>query len=253
MAMFAKCQGVATLAIALVLAGADRARGQGFRVLPNQPFVNNAAFFMNPGLAQARFLSGLQGQAVVNSLSNPFGPGGLGAAALANPYTSGAIGSASLANPYVPAGANYGSAYSPYGYPPYYSDPLMGAADVLRSYGDVVNAQEKARILREAAKQSRLETAKKRFDTERYIQDNTPTFTEEQAKVTAQVLKRLQSTSNPFEIHSGASLNIMLDDLKKNMSKRVVLGAINLPDNVLLHINVTTGPGNLGLLRHGGR
>ena len=35
----------------------------------------------------------------------------------------------------------------------------------------------------------------------------------------------------------------MLDDLKKNMTKRVVLGAINLPDNVLLHINVTTGPG----------
>src|SRR5882762_3445564 len=74
-AMFAKCNGVAALAIALVLAGADRVRGQGFRVLPNQPFVNNAAFFMNPGLAQARFLSGLQalqGQAAVNSFSNPF-------------------------------------------------------------------------------------------------------------------------------------------------------------------------------------
>jgi hypothetical protein len=67
------------------------------------------------------------------------------------------------------------------------------------------------------------------------------------------VLKRLQSTSNPFEIRSGASLNVLLDDLRKSPGKRVALEASNLPDSVLAHINVTSGPGNLGLLRDGGR
>ena len=70
-----------------------------------------------------------------------------------------------------PAMTPYSPYYNPYSpYP--YGGFLSGAADVLKAYGTVITSQEQARIMREAAKQARLDTEKKRFDLERYIKEH---------------------------------------------------------------------------------
>src|SRR5262249_4784468 len=82
------------------------------------------------------------------------------------------------------SGGGYGGGYfPPYGYP-YQLYPFegyfQGTADIMKAYGTVLKDQEQARILHEAAKQAKLDTERKRFDLNRYIKENTPTFTEEQ-------------------------------------------------------------------------
>jgi hypothetical protein len=242
---------VAAVVLGLLSVGAAPAHAQ-FPSIPNQPFVNNPNLFMNPSLAQAQFLYNLQQLQAIQGrgmFSNPYvQPGGFPSAPAINP----------LVNPYVPGSmASDPTAYDQYRNPYYYESPaggfLRGAADTLRAYGSVITSQEQARIMREAAKQARLETEKRRFDLERYIKENTPTFTEESLKLTKQVLKRVQNTSNPYEIWAGNGPNVLLDDLRKHAGKRASLEPINLPENVVRRLNVTKTFGNLGLLRDDGR
>jgi len=109
--------------------------------------------------------------------------------------------------------------------------------------------------MREQANQARIETAKKRFEYELYVKANTPTYTEIQAKIAKDTLKRIQNTSNVSEIWSGRAQKILLDDLRnKTRGKKVSVDPISLSEDVLKHLNITTKPGgNLGLLRSGGR
>lgn len=259
--MFARRCGAAMLAVGVVFAAAAEVRAQGFGVLPNQPFVSSPNLFLNPALTQSQFVYNLQtlqalqaraqAQAGANVFSNPYLRPGFAADPLANPYAPGSANP--LVNPYVSPDP-YTSPYTnPYYY---YPDPaggfLRGAADTLRAYSTVITSQEQARIMREAAKQARLETEKKRFDLERYIKDNTPTFTEEQAKIYKQILKKVQTTSNPYEIWAGSGPNVLLDDVRKHLGKRASLEPIHLPESVLRRLNVTKTFGNLGLLRDDG-
>ena len=125
---------------------------------------------------------------------------------------------------------------------------LFGYADVMRAYGQNVNQYEQARLLREQAYQSQIDTAKKKFDYLMYVRANTPTFTQEQARVANQVLRRIQTNSNPAEISSGTALNILLDDLRRHIGKRVSMEPIQLSDEVLKQLNVVKNAGNLGRL-----
>ena len=183
------------------------------------------------------------GGGFVNPYTPSFGGG------FTNPYTPG--GGAGLPNPF--SGGGYG------GYPYTFIPPegyfLQGAASVMNAYGNVLTSQEQARLMREQALQAKLETAKKRFELELYIKANTPTYTEIQAKIAKDTLKRIQNTNNVSEIWSGRAPKILLDDLKnKVLAKKVSIEAIPLSDEVLQHLNVTTKPGaNLGLLRNQGR
>jgi len=192
----------------------------------------------------------------------------------ANPYTPGTPGvsldptAGGGSNPYAPlsgAGdpyvANPYSPLSPYGSP--YSNPalgpgftLMGAADVMRAYGTVITKQEQARIMRQEVHQARLVTAKNKFDLDMYIKEHTPTFNQEQEKITKSILKRIQERSNPAEVVEGRSHNFLLDDVDKNYTKGTGLQDIPLEESVLKHLNVKpAGIGNssLGLLRDGGK
>src|SRR5262249_36727935 len=56
---------------------------------------------------------------------------------------------------------------------------LMGQAAVISASGDLITAQEQARILREQANQAKLDTRKQAFDLMLYERAMTPTFTEE--------------------------------------------------------------------------
>jgi hypothetical protein len=217
---------------------------------------------VGPGLTQAQYMGNLaSGQVLPPFAGNP----GAGPAAGFNPYAQGG----GFINPYTPGGAGLGNQYSPGGgsgylgsglpYMPYGSfiPPagyfLMGAAQVMNAYPNVIKGNEEARILREQALQARIETAKKRFEYELWVKANTPTYTEEQAKIYKTTIKRIQHTTNPSEIYSGSSLNILLDDLRKVKGK-VRSDPLPLSEETLKHLNVTgvKGVGNLGLLRNNG-
>jgi len=173
-------------------------------------------------------------------LSNPYSAGGYGAGAY-DPYSS------ALSNPYAYGGGYSGGQGASTGY------ALMGASDVLRSYGSMLTSTEQARLLREQVNQSRLETQKKRFDLDAYIRNNTPTFTEEQAKITRSTLKRIQTNSSPAEVTSGRALNFLLDDIRNHRGKSFTMSPIPLDDYVLKHVNITTRNNGLGVLRDGGK
>jgi len=205
------------------------------------PYMNYGANPYNPGLGYG---------------ANPYTPTSSGYGS--NPYstTSGGGSDPYSSNPYSPSSAALMGGYGMYSNPalgPGYT--LMGGADVMRAYGNVITSQEKARMLREQYYQAKLETKKKQFDLDQYIKANTPTFTEEQAKVAKQTLKRIQTTSNPAEIADGRSLNYLLEDVEKYASK--TLPDMPLPGgDALTHINVKPAGldgQSLGLLRDGGK
>src|SRR5262249_17910472 len=133
---------------------------------------------------------------VANFYNPPFFGGGFGggfappiATPFVNPYQPSGAGYGIGSNPYDPSGSfGGGSGWNPYNpWNPWNNNPfggpggtLIGAANVMQSYGSVINAQEQARILREQALQAKLETRKKAFDLDMYIKANTPTYTQEQ-------------------------------------------------------------------------
>jgi hypothetical protein len=178
-----------------------------------------------------------------------------------NPYTPIGQGSPYVPNPYLP-NPNVGP-YSRYNYPySYFSDSnpgsgigdaLFGQADVMRAYGTLINNYEQARILRQQSIQAKFDTQRKRFELEMYIKANTPTFTEDQAKIAQTTLKRIRSNSTQAEIASGKSLNFMLDDVVRFTNRKVPTDNLPLSENVLMQLNVTTNTLGIGLLRNEGK
>jgi len=271
------------LSAAVVLASAGEGRGQFvFKTIPSAQQMNpvNPYYLVAPGLSQQQYLYNIQQYAKVAQQippwlygynpyppvvvqpyvppypyptpyptpypypplyngSNPYQPTTL------NPYSQ-----SSLSNPYLST-PGYSSAINPY--LPYmnpYGGFLFGEADVMRAYGSLLNSNEQARLLREQYYQSKIDTAKKKFDFEMYVKANTPTFAQEQAKIAKNTLKRIQENSNPAEIASGKSQNFLLQDLAK-FPKRDVNLDVPLDETVLKHLNVTKTFGNLGVLRDG--
>jgi hypothetical protein len=199
----------------------------------NNPFNNPyAAYQQQLANAQVQALGNLAAQQAFN---NPYGPG-----AVANPYTQIPY-NPYYTNPYV---GNLGPGYT-----------LMGSADVVRAYNQTLTTLEQARLLREQYYQSKLETKRKAFDLEMYIKMNTPSWSEEQAKITRSTLKRIQSASNPHEIANGFALNFVLDDLRKYPNKKISAEPIQMEESMLQQLNVAKGTGSIGLgaLRNDGK
>ncbi len=127
---------------------------------------------------------------------------------------------------------------------------LQGASMVIEARGQYLMDSEWARILREQANQANLQTQKAKFDLERYIKENTPTWSDEQKKILDNRLQRIRESASPGEIFSGEALNLLLEDLQtKQIAKVAVENMPHLSKEVLGHLNVTAGNnGNLGLL-----
>ena len=240
---------VAAVAGLVVLLGESRVLAQ-----PANPYWRTIQ-----GLTQAQYLQNLlatqQGLPLLPAVNPAFTPGGF-----VNPYTP-SLGGGSF-NPYTPGGGAglpnpfpYGGGGYPYTFIPPEGYFLQGAAAVMNAYGNVITSNEQARLMREQANQAKIETAKKRFEYELYVKANTPTYTEIQAKIAKDTLKRIQNTNNVTEIWSGRAPKILLDDLRnKVLTKKVSVDPIPLSEDVLQRLNVTTkSGGNLGLLRNQGR
>ncbi len=245
MATVSKRIGVVALAVLGWAAALPAAHAQ----FPFNPYGNAA----NPYVAQQQFMSNMQ---LAGGFNNPFAmPNAVGSA---NPYTPVGAGYGAGANPYSPAGgapAYASSLINPYN--PYLtSSPgfeLMGQADVIRAYSVALTGQEQARVMRQQYYQAKLDTQKRKFELEMYIKANTPSFTEEQQKIAALTLKRLQTSNNPVEIYSAKSLNVILDDLRRAPGKKVAMDKIELSEDLLRRINVTGATFSLGILRDNGK
>jgi hypothetical protein len=235
--------------IRIVLAGVLMALGVCLSQGSVQAQFGNpfAAYYQNQLNQQA--WAGQQafvGQAGLANVYSPFAGG--------NPYSPAGLGG----NPYTPSlgtGLLNSLGYSPYALSPGvgYGVSLMGQAEVMKSYGTVITSQEQARSLREKANQDKLDTQKKAFDLAMYIKANTPTYTQEQAAIAKQTLKRIQSLSLPGEVANGKSLNYLLDDLRKFPNKKIALEALPISESQLTRVNVTKSDYGVGLLRDGNR
>jgi hypothetical protein len=103
------------------------------------------------------------------------------------------------------------------------------------------------------ALQAKLDTKKKAFDLAAYIRDNTPSFSQTEAKVQRQILARVQANATPQEIVSGKAQNVLLKNLEKFAGRKVPVAPVNLDEDTLKQLNVTSAHGNLGLLRNNGQ
>lgn len=228
------------------------------------------------GLASILVLGGLSvspvlGQIAPYGVAQPYGganPGmaGIGAGLYGgamNPYMAMGAGYGGISNPYGAYSQTSGSGYNPFMYPYYGQDnggifgraggALYGASQVISAYGQALNAQEQSRIMREQYYQAKLETQRRAFDLSMYIAARTPSFTEVQANVARNTLRRLQNAAAPVEIANGKALNVLLDDASKFGAKRPALDAITLAPDVLKQLNVTKQGSGVGVLRNDGK
>jgi hypothetical protein len=150
---------------------------------------------------------------------------------------------------YPPPNPGYGG----YGgfYPGRTGGALYGSAAVIDSQSNLMLDQERARVLREQANQAKLDTKRKAFDERAYERANTPSWTEEQAKIQGQILGRILSNATNMEIISGKAQNTILPYLQ-GLSNRGVMGPpVPLDPGLLLQVNVTAGDNDasVGLLK----
>jgi hypothetical protein len=198
-------------------------------------------------------------------ISNPYGGGGYpivvggygggGGGGGSNPYGGALV---DPGNPYSSAlAATAGTGSNPYSsgysFDPY-SGFLNGSANVISAFSQNMLNQERARILREMSLQAKEQTRKMRFETDKFIRDNTPTFTQEQAKIAKTTLERIRTNASPAEIESGKAVNLLLKDLARFQDKKEDITQ-SIDEDILKHLNITNpdGVGNLGLLRNDGQ
>jgi hypothetical protein len=148
----------------------------------------------------------------------------------------------------------YNPYYNPYGNP--YDTTgaaLSGAADVNRSYGDVINAQEQARVTREKANQAKLDTKKQAFDLMMYEKANTPTYTETLTKDKQQILIRMMNFPIRSEVTDGKSLNTMLPFLQSLSAGGAQGPPVPIAQSIVNQLNISgSGNSSVGMLRDGG-
>jgi hypothetical protein len=145
----------------------------------------------------------------------------------------------------------YANPYYPQGSPGY--NYLNGQADVVRAQGDLANANEQARILREKANQAKIDTKRKAFDEMMYEKANTPTYTEELSQEKAMLLTRLMNHPIKAEITDGKTLNAMLPLLESLSAQGTQGPPVPLSQSLVNQLNISgSGTSSVGMLRAGG-
>jgi hypothetical protein len=161
-----------------------------------------------------------------------------------------------LANPYNYAPVQVPSPYWGYSYSySYFSygDYLHGAADVIRSQGQFMINKQQANLLREEYQQQKLVTRRKEYEQWRWERDfKNQAYEQERKRIREAEIERDRNDPPQTQILAGASLNLLLAELKKapNLSPG---RSAPVNSDWLPHIHVTyassgTG-GNVGLLK----
>jgi hypothetical protein len=170
----------------------------------------------------------------------------------------------------VPAGAYTGPAmypmpapasggFNPWGWGWGASNPyegyLNGAANVTLANAQYQMITQQARLVREQANQTHLDTRRKTMEQRQWELAQMPDPEEERQRDMYRALNRARNNPPAVEIWSGDALNSILTAIQSAQSRGVKGPPMPLPPDLLRHINVTTGVtrGSTGLLRDGGK
>jgi hypothetical protein len=135
---------------------------------------------------------------------------------------------------------------------------MVGSADVINAQGRFMVNTQQAYQQREQVRSERIANRRRLFDEYLYEREKTPTAEDDRQRSMQQNLQRSRNNPPVTEVYSGKALNDLLADLRKLPSKpegAALAGLQQLPldEDGLKHINVTTGAGNIGLLKNEGR
>jgi hypothetical protein len=149
---------------------------------------------------------------------------------------------------YNPWGGGYGAGSRAEGY-------LNGAANVTTANAEYQMINQQARLVREQANQSHLDTRKKTIEERQYELAQTPDPEEERQKDMYRALNRSRHNPPAVEIWAGDALNSLLTALQTVQRQGVRGPLVPLAPDLVQHINVTTGVtrGSTGLLKAGGK
>ncbi len=130
---------------------------------------------------------------------------------------------------------------------------LRGVADVTNSNAQYQVTIQQARIAQTQADMSKLDLRRRIFDEARYEQMMRPNPEDVRIADIAAALNRSRRSPPLGEIWSGKALNDLYGYLSDQQSKGNRGPNIPIDDDMLKHVNVTTGTGgSIGLLKDGG-
>jgi hypothetical protein len=145
--------------------------------------------------------------------------------------------------------------YAPYTYNGPLGGYLSGGADVINAQGQFMVNQQQAFQQREQVKQARIVTRRQAFDEWLYERDRTPTPEDERERFRLEQVRHSRNDPGLTEIWSGKALNELLLGIQKQQAQRIQGPSVPLDDDILKHINLTSGASgaSLGVLKDGGR
>jgi hypothetical protein len=136
-----------------------------------------------------------------------------------------------------------------------YGSYWSGTAGVVAANGQLMVDQQQAFIMKEQARQARIDTRRKGFDEYLYERDARPTTEDDRERDRIENLRRSRNDPPVSEIWSGKSLNDLLLAIQQNQAQGRPGPKVPLAPDVLNHINVaaTAGRGSVGILRDEGK
>jgi hypothetical protein len=165
---------------------------------------------------------------------------------------------------YPPPGYGYGAYLFPYGagYYPLLTNPytgyLTGSADITTANANYHKTIQEARLLREQANRSALDTRRKfleqaQWERAEWLKRHDPEVVRQQGQTWE--LDRARHNPPLVDILSGRALNTLLTHVAKQQSRGERGPRIPLSEDVLKGINLSTGEtrANAGLLKYDGR
>jgi hypothetical protein len=141
--------------------------------------------------------------------------------------------------------------FSPYYYPGY-TDlyALNGAANVINAQGQLMVNQQEAFLKREQVRKARIEVRRAELEQFLWEREHMPTAEDDRQRAAEELLRRHRYGSDLTEIWSAKALNALLADARKISSPGAEASAPAISDNVLAKINISSGKGDLGLLKN---
>src|SRR5262249_932313 len=120
---------------------------------------------------------------------------------------------------------------------------------VIQAQGQIMESQQKAFLDKEKVRSARLDNRKKELEQFLWEREHMPTTEDDRQRLASEMLRRDRFGADLTEIWSARALNGLLDDLRRTSPSAD--GAPTVTDDVLTKINVTSGKGNIGLLKNG--
>jgi hypothetical protein len=157
----------------------------------------------------------------------------------------------------VPAGG-YGNGYG-YGPSTWMQTPMQGymngAANITTANAQYQMTIQQAKLAREEARRSALQTRKASIQERQYELSLQPSAEELRQKDLAMRLQIARNNPPKTVIWSGEALNQLLRAIKDGQSHGLIGPDVPLAPEVVKHINITTGTtyGGVGVLKDGGK